>query len=866
MTSVLGKVVLVPLSLLLLAANLSSAPPAAPTEEQINQAVRQLGDDDFKVREKASAFLWNAGRPAEKALQQAARSDDIEVARRAKDILQKFKYGIFPDTPEEVVKLIRQYRSGDANAKNTAASELLKLGRPGAAAVGRLLASEEDAGVRQSLSVQIGREATQAAGAMLAQGNVAAAEDLLEMGLASGVSSGFRNYAAYQLLRGQLDGAIKRYAGPAGRGDKHAAEVLAYLYRAKGDLKSAGQAAEMSGKAELVEAILLELGDWPALARVVTARKDDLVEPGVKALYYRLAGNSAAADAELRKLHSPAGPGGGAPVLGSGASAPALFFNDRPQEAIAVLGANQRWAEAFEFLTHQLKLREANELAAKGGPTSPDDAFRLELLQARLLHQLGDRDKARQRLAALVGKAKSETGDQLPSVLEAEYQLGLKDEALEHCGAALAADGEHTHLLKHVFPKGAAAEVWWKFFRKKFPAEAPAATLKRVRAFLDEKKPGPEFTGLVREAERDAAAVPAEQREPWLEALADVCQAAGADELARDFREKAARASGTAEAWAKLGDFLAERKHWRAAAEAYERACEKDPKQAAALYLRGWALVSSDRTEEGRTLMDRANWRPLADESARWALAEALAKHGLADDAERQRDLIRRTGEFQSKEVTNVRNHDGEEALARKDYEQAAVSGERVMLIVLQTNLQFVKSRAYLSVPCGVHRNRALADLKAGRFEEARKEVGRCLDLLPGDIDLAVQLVPELARHGRDQDADDLFEKVFAVHARLCADYPNSAWCHNNLAWLSARCRRRLDEGLEHSRKAVELTPKHAGNLDTLAEVYFQRGDKAKAVELMKQCIDLDPKHQYFRKQLKRFEAGDPKADVPGEG
>ena len=99
----------------------------------------------------------------------------------------------------------------------------------------------------------------------------------------------------------------------------------------------------------------------------------------------------------------------------------------------------------------------------------------------------------------------------------------------------------------------------------------------------------------------------------------------------------------------------------------------------------------------------------------------------------------------------------------------------------------------------------------------------------------------------------------------MCKEYPKSGWSHNNTAWLAVRCRRDLDAALEHARKGVELEPDNAGHLDTLAEVYFQRGDKDKAVELMKKCIDMQPRYEYFRRQLKRMQAGDRDTDVPPE-
>ena len=65
--------------------------------------------------------------------------------------------------------------------------------------------------------------------------------------------------------------------------------------------------------------------------------------------------------------------------------------------------------------------------------------------------------------------------------------------------------------------------------------------------------------------------------------------------------------------------------------------------------------------------------------------------------------------------------------------------------------------------------------------------------------------------------------------------------------------------------KAVELAPDNAGYLDTLAEIHFQRGDKDKAVALQKRVVELDPKRSYYRKQLRRLEAGDPSAERPPE-
>src|SRR5688500_5122984 len=83
------------------------------TPDQIRQAIAELGDKRFSVREKASRLLWEAGADAEAPLRQALNSPDAETVRRAKALLDKFNWGIFPDTPPEIVEQINLFRDGD---------------------------------------------------------------------------------------------------------------------------------------------------------------------------------------------------------------------------------------------------------------------------------------------------------------------------------------------------------------------------------------------------------------------------------------------------------------------------------------------------------------------------------------------------------------------------------------------------------------------------------------------------------------------------------------------------------------------------------------------------------------------------------
>jgi len=170
-----------------------------------------------------------------------------------------------------------------------------------------------------------------------------------------------------------------------------------------------------------------------------------------------------------------------------------------------------------------------------------------------------------------------------------------------------------------------------------------------------------------------------------------------------------------------------------------------------------------------------------------------------------------------------------------------------------------------VQVPLLMHQNAARAALQAGKLDEAKREIQLCLKLSPGNVNLPIQLVADLEKADRKPEADELFGQVVAIHEKVCKDYPRSATSHNTLAWLAACCRRQLEKAQVAAERAVQLSPDSAGYLDTLAEVHFQRGNKDKAVELMKRCLELEPKSDYFRKQLKRVETGDPKAPLPEE-
>jgi tetratricopeptide (TPR) repeat protein len=456
-----------------------------------------------------------------------------------------------------------------------------------------------------------------------------------------------------------------------------------------------------------------------------------------------------------------------------------------------------------------------------------------------------------------------------------------------------------SQCLGELYPeRGAAATTWWVYFRLKYPKDQSAEITKRMRTLVEGRMTLKEFTPVAEDAIKMASVLnPREQHDRFL-AIADSSLDAGADTLLKTCLEKAEKAAcpppppkdkvviEVDEDWPspitasmRFGDYYANKKDWTHASEHYAKAWELDRENPypnillgpafnpLPVYLRGLALIKAGQEKEGKRLIELAHDLPLAHARVRYEFAHDLLKRGHADAARLELELVARIYGYQESWLSErAFLRLAEYASTDKNYAKAAGYFERSLICHQGNQSGYSPCIGYLLIPAAVHSNRAMAFLTADKLADAQREIQTCLDILPGDINLPILLVPEMEKKGHKKEAADLFAKVWGVHEELCNDYPKSAWAHNNIAWLAVRCRRNLDDAYKHAKLAVDLAPETTGYLDTLAEVYFQKGDKDKALELAKRCIQMDPKSAYYQRQLKRIEAGDPSVDVPEQG
>ncbi len=94
------------------------------TRKRAQALIRQLGDDDFSVREKAAADLVALGPVSLPLLREALRSSDLEVGQRARECLEQIQTKFTPAVLASAVRLL-------ANHKPAGTAEVLLAFLPG---------------------------------------------------------------------------------------------------------------------------------------------------------------------------------------------------------------------------------------------------------------------------------------------------------------------------------------------------------------------------------------------------------------------------------------------------------------------------------------------------------------------------------------------------------------------------------------------------------------------------------------------------------------------------------------------------------------------------------------------------------------
>jgi tetratricopeptide (TPR) repeat protein len=96
-------------------------------------------------------------------------------------------------------------------------------------------------------------------------------------------------------------------------------------------------------------------------------------------------------------------------------------------------------------------------------------------------------------------------------------------------------------------------------------------------------------------------------------------------------------------------------------------------------------------------------------------------------------------------------------------------------------------------------------------------------------------------------------DKCIATYMTYVDRHPDDPGAMNSFAWFCASRKIGLDEALPIALKMVDLADRDPGYLDTLAELYYARGEYDLAIEIGAEAAKKDPGDKYFADQVEKF-------------
>ncbi|QTN32325.1 hypothetical protein HZ994_08275 [Akkermansiaceae bacterium] len=847
--------------------------PKAPAPGHA-ELIRQLSSESFKEREKATRALWEAGTGALAELREASRSEDPEVALRAAGVLEKIELRITPETPDNVLGLIRKYRVSSTNLKVGALNEL-KL-RKAYFQVLKLF-SMEPPEIRIQMAPAIRGVAITGARQAIARGADEEALELLRMS-ANEPNDLMALACAYRNM-GRLGDGAKLPPAPDG-----VPPVIwkITIHRAKGEIREAADLAARSGQKMLHAGMNVLLGDptlWlagngfgdsnmqalDAYVGIATRRwNGEKPEESDFEQLIRLLGSPEDSDRE-QAASSLAALGRLAEVEEAQAKdQPELGFahylsQERTGDALKVMGIDPQKPDYAAWVAERFaKLSGGGD--RDGGLGSPETELHL---LAAFMEQRG--------MAKEFNAAFSKPLEEIAEADEIQFMeflrplfvssFGAPEFAFAQGAAWAGAQGQRWRKLESVaFGEEGGVMEWLSWIRKIEP-DIPNADVMRAMMAI---------TGL--------GADPKHLRASWMAKFWKAVEKSPDDEKSRlalrilslslsmNDVENALRARDlispedrNSVSWttAQQSQYLSAAGRWKDAADILSKSRE--------------TVSSSPETHA--------------------FMAATLRKAGLSKEAAEADAWVEKLTLGYAPSCNRIGEHytyGGDSVRAAKWYLRAAVQadisgGEFVAVLGNHAQAMLGKGEFDIAASCfealaQVYVSERYSGMGITSYSKMRlsADLAKALDVLPQDRPRAIAMLDDLSRifaadgtladdffplvkeAGLNKELDRWFGQSWERVSASLGKYPDCDNSQNTAAWLASRAGRRLPEAEKLLKKAVARNPEQAAYLDTMAELRFAMGDRKGAVEwseraLLHYPLTESPYDTMIRKQHERF-------------
>jgi tetratricopeptide (TPR) repeat protein len=841
--------------------------------------VEQLADDSFGAREKATRELLGTGEKALPYLEAAARDKDPERAMRARLLIRKIDLGITPDTSPEILSLVSQYEHSKGQDKVRILDQLRKLSawKP----VIKLYSLETDQSIVGSLRVVADGVWVLAARPEIVAGRLDAARALLE--LAPADAQGMIALAEFRDVFGVPD------SQSAGRFERSGGLWRMTRHRVAGRYAEAAQDASQAGDSELAASLRMLDGDPMPWLRQAPMRMGAAPAHRIYAqLAARRWSGGTVSPKDLASIHS------GMTDKGDVMAALALLgCGEEVDAAMRESGEDGKWA-AFRYFESLERVPEA--LQAIGiDPAKPDFGRWLDQALKTIRDHSGEQGDEQQEMADMVSFLERrgfqdvvlrhfDPGFKEMAANDPELFLGMVRDLIIgapqgipvpapvlRCASAFAGDDDakwESIIASAVKRPDSdlefeAARTWWHWLGELEPRSPRPARLESLMAMLRlSSDPDNLRARLLEKAWKAVDSAKEGDKPELLRRLAD---------LALVSNDAVTGVRAIRPLWKSSDDdttnaylmFLSATGDWKQCAEIWQSLVAKYPTQpdmhahaAAALRRAG---REAEAAEQGRL----ATCLALGDGDVGLLIANAYAIGGDFGRATMwwKKVLAETKPElrFTTPWTTALANY-ADFTLLEGKWKEAASAGEAVAM--LRCGTIAIKRLPTLAYRCRLNADlpRAMLLLRTDK-PKAIAILRSCQQLLASDGSLADRFFPALREAGLRAEHDAWFEDSWSRLAASINAYPACDNTRNTAAWLAARAGRRLDEAEAQERVALKANPSNGAYMDTMAEIFFSRGDRAKAREWSDRSLLFDPIDIQIRAQNARIHS----APLPGK-
>ncbi len=847
-------------------------------EKGADRLIALLADENFKVREEAALDLWKLGAEALPALKSAANDADPEKSTRARDIVRRIELGITPETEPAVIELTDRFVTATLEEKAVILSQLKK--RRAWRQMLKLYAMESSADVRAELEASMDDVALTAAREAIVAGDAKSAREYLELSAVD--EAGLLGHADFLRSQGLLDQELKKVAAGEAKSDAWRfalmcaagnTQAAADIARKLGNLKSAALMSGIEGdplpwleqmqKSSDENRLTAAYAETASRAWKGEISGDAGLEVFTKALDSK---SGSERDNALNALHALGCFKLAEPTMVKAHPLIAFQYFDtieKSGDAMRAIGLKEDASDAGPWIEALLAELEGVDVEDQRAPSTAME--RLAALayfnERRGLHARNDTqflepiallsEKNPDLFIRLVGNffGRGEVPYQAPKLA---WRMALKWAGQDQ--------QRWQALAQTVLGEDDVITGWWAWLGELDPESDISARFDAMLVIFkirnDPENIRDKFIERVWKSIDDA---PEGVRPRLLASM--LTMGITAYDLANSLRAMDRMPEKTRDAipWESRLVWLSAANRWDEAASLILAQINdaSNPDREPSPEIHAYAASSLRRADRAK---EAEKHDRLADQLALGQPSECLrVANGYAFGGE-----YRTAGEWWKRALTYADPNDDQEdfamfvrsyaddALERSDWSKAAAAFEMINSIVIaaeprwQSPIQFSRMRLHADM------SRALGKLKADR-KGAIELLERCHRNAISDGSLADYFLPALRKAGLKTEHDQWFRASLDYLRGEIAKFPDDDHLRNTAAWFASRSMRELEAAEKDITLALSHHPDEAAYLDTMAEIQFAKGNRAKAVEWSNRAMELAPADDQIRRQSARF-------------